>query len=450
LVTKLKDYITIANQLQSNYQVIVIYRILYVDDEPGLLEIGKLFLEREDGFAVDTLTSAVQALELVQTERYNAIISDYQMPDIDGITFLKQLKASGNQIPFILFTGRGREEVVIEALNEGADFYIQKGGDLTSLFVELAYKIRQAVARREIEDSLRESEKRLSDIIAFLPNATFAIDRAGVIITWNRAIEEMTGFPAEIMVGKGDCEYSLPFYGKCQPILIDLIFEPDEVIEPKYSHIIREKDVLIAEVTLQSLQGRKVTFVCKASPLYNSQGEIVGAIESIQDITEQKKAEDELMAAYEQITAAEEVLRAQFDELKQNQQIIRESEEKYRILADHTRDGVFIAQEGRLMVVNQAMLSITGYTEEELLGKPLTVPIAPEDRDMVTTRHKSRLSGNSEPEMYEFSLIHKDQQRRMKVIMSVGAGTYQGKPATIGTVHDVTEERKLGRVAETK
>jgi DNA-binding response OmpR family regulator len=129
-------------------------RILYVDDEPGLLSIGKLFLEREGVFAVNTLTSAEVALEQLNTERYDAIISDYQMPGMDGITFLKRLKASGNTTPFIIFTGKGREEVVIEALNEGADFYLQKGGEPRAQFMELANKIRYAVTRKQVEEEI--------------------------------------------------------------------------------------------------------------------------------------------------------------------------------------------------------------------------------------------------------------------------------------------------------
>ncbi len=77
-------------------------RVLYVDDEPGLLGIGKRFLEKEGAFAVDTLTSAVDALESLKTERYDVIISDYEMPEMDGIGFLKQLKTSGNSTPFII------------------------------------------------------------------------------------------------------------------------------------------------------------------------------------------------------------------------------------------------------------------------------------------------------------------------------------------------------------
>ncbi len=79
--------------------------VLYVDDEPSLLEIGKLFLERNSQFGVDIITSAPAALTLLKTKRYDAIISDYQMPVMDGIELLKKVRTSGNTIPFILFTG---------------------------------------------------------------------------------------------------------------------------------------------------------------------------------------------------------------------------------------------------------------------------------------------------------------------------------------------------------
>jgi signal transduction histidine kinase len=133
-------------------------RILYVDDEPSLLDIGKLFLEQDGTFTVDTLISASEALIRLKMERYDAILSDYQMPEMDGITFLKQLRASKNTTPFIIFTGRGREDVVIDALNNGADFYIQKGGEPRSQFAELSNKIRYAVSRKHSEEALGESE----------------------------------------------------------------------------------------------------------------------------------------------------------------------------------------------------------------------------------------------------------------------------------------------------
>jgi len=136
----------------------VAIRVLYVDDEPALLDLGKLYLERDGTFIVDTLISVSDALMQINTERYDAILSDYQMPEMDGITFLKQLRASGNKTPFVIFTGRGREEVVIEALNNGADFYIQKGGDVKAQFAELSNKIHYAVSHKQSNEALGVSE----------------------------------------------------------------------------------------------------------------------------------------------------------------------------------------------------------------------------------------------------------------------------------------------------
>jgi PAS domain S-box-containing protein len=139
--------------------------VLYVDDETGLLEIGKAFLEMTGEFTVDTDTSAKHALEIIKQGRYDAVISDYQMPGMDGITFLKEVRKSGNTIPFIIFTGRGREEIVIQALNEGADFYLQKGGEPTAQFTELAHKIRLAVRERKAVAALEKSEERYRAVV---------------------------------------------------------------------------------------------------------------------------------------------------------------------------------------------------------------------------------------------------------------------------------------------
>ena len=206
----------------------------------------------------------------------DAVVSDFQMPGMDGIEFLKAVRSKFGSIPFILFTGRGREEVVIEAINNGTDFYIQKGGDPRAQFAELAHQIRQAVARRTAERSRIESEKRLSDIINFLPDATFAIDRAGTVIAWNRAIEEMTGVAAQVMLGKGNYEYAVPFYGERRPILIDLIFSSPEEIQAHYSQIVQDGTMLAAETALPRVHGEIRTLWGKASPLYDKNGQIAG------------------------------------------------------------------------------------------------------------------------------------------------------------------------------
>jgi PAS domain S-box-containing protein len=269
-------------------------RVLYVDDEPPLLEIATLFLERGGTFAVMTSTSATTALDMLATHSFDAIVSDYQMPGMDGIAFLKAVRERFVDVPFILFTGRGREEIAIEALNSGADFYIQKGGDPASLFAELEHKVRQATGRRQAEHLRRESEKRLLDIIDFLPDATFAIDRAGTVIAWNRAMEEMTGRSAAEMLGKGDHEYAIPFYGTRRPLLIDLALSSCDDTRLYDSFVRDDRGGLTAETSDARPRGRPCVLWGRATPLMDAEGAITGAIESIRDITSTKLAEQRL------------------------------------------------------------------------------------------------------------------------------------------------------------
>jgi len=165
------------------------YSVLYVDDEPALLEIAKLILEQQGEFTLTTITSAIEALTMIREIGFDAVVADYQMPGMDGIVFLKKTRAIFGDLPFILFTGKGREEVVIEAINNGADSYIQKGGDPRSQFAELAHKIKNAIERKRIGDALKQDEIRFETLVTFHQMAlaplrelmTFAIEKAVVI-----------------------------------------------------------------------------------------------------------------------------------------------------------------------------------------------------------------------------------------------------------------------------
>jgi PAS domain S-box-containing protein len=271
------------------------FSVLYVDDEPELLQIAKIFLERHGKFHVDTVTSAAEAFRLLESGNYEAIVSDYQMPVMDGIAFLKKIRASGNTIPFIIFTGRGREEIVIQALNEGADFYLQKGGEAKSQFAELAHKIRLAVEHRRADKKVSDQERLQADILNFLPDATFAINTEGTVIAWNRAMENLTGTPASSIIGKGGYAYAIPFYHEERPILIDLVLKNDPTTKARYPFIKRNGNILYAELTVPNFRDKRDAVLWfTASPLYDTAGTMVGAIESIRDITERKMVKDSL------------------------------------------------------------------------------------------------------------------------------------------------------------
>ncbi|HET6460393.1 MAG TPA: PAS domain S-box protein [Syntrophales bacterium] len=196
--------------------------------------------------------------------------------------------------------------------------------------------------RKWAEDALRESERRLADIIDFLPDATLAIDLEGKIIAWNRAIEEMTDVKAADILGKGDYEYALPFYGIRRPILVDLVLKPDKKIERSYYSILeKNKDLLIVETWVPFLKWKKAFLWAKASPLYDSKGDIVGAIESIRDITARKEAE----------------------------RMLQESEEKYRSLASSIDVMYLVDKDCRYQFMNEGFLSRRGLTLGDVEGR---------------------------------------------------------------------------------
>lgn len=169
---------------------------------------------------------------------------------------------------------------------------------------------RDITDRKRAEQALRESEQRLTEIIDFLPDATFVIDNEGTVVAWNRAVEEMTGIPASEMLGKGEYEYALPFHGERRPVLVDLVNNRDPRIEKTYDVVERRGRKLIAESAHTLLTEQGVYLAATAGPLFDSQGNVTGAIESVRDITDRKNTEKALQQAKE---AAESASRARSD-----------------------------------------------------------------------------------------------------------------------------------------
>ena len=145
----------------------------------------------------------------------------------------------------------------------------------------------------EAEEALKKSERMLSDIINFLPEPTFAIDLEGKIIIWNREMEKMMGVKSGQMLGKSNFEHALPFYGKRVPMLIDMVSKLDKKNLKRYSYFKKEKNFLYAEHSFE-LNGKTHCLWCKASPIYDHNNQLIGAIESMQDVTDSKNAVAEL------------------------------------------------------------------------------------------------------------------------------------------------------------
>jgi two-component system cell cycle sensor histidine kinase/response regulator CckA len=157
--------------------------------------------------------------------------------------------------------------------------------------------IRNITARKQAEEELSESRRRLEDIIEFLPDATLVIDQEGKVIAWNRAMETMTGVRKEDMLGKGDYEYAIPFYGIRRPILIDYALHPDKVMERQYTATRRVGDIILGEAFAPNLPPGDMHLYATASVLHDSKGKIIAAIECIRDNTERKRLAERLNRA---------------------------------------------------------------------------------------------------------------------------------------------------------
>lgn len=157
---------------------------------------------------------------------------------------------------------------------------------------------REIQERTLAEAAMVDSERRLADIINFLPDPTFVINKDGVVIAWNRAIEKLTGINAKDMLGRDSYEYALPFYKKRRPLLIDLVLKPDSQFEETYATIKREGDgTLVGDSFIPDIGGRAIYLMASAAVLYDSRGQVYGAIESMRDITDRKLAEEDLKSA---------------------------------------------------------------------------------------------------------------------------------------------------------
>ncbi len=254
-------------------------KTLLVDDEKSLLEQAEIFLENQDQeIEVLTAPSAGEALGMLDEEDFDVIVSDYQMPRMNGLELLKEIRKGRNSdIPFIVFTGKGREEVAIKALNLGADRYLQKGGDPKSQYGVLAKSINQEYKHWKSKRKWKESEKEKS-IILESTSDKIAYHDLDHNITWaNKSYLEAVEKNLE-EIKEGKC-YNI-WYGKdepCEGCPIDRALTSGETEKGEISPSEDDKYWLMT-----------------GTPVRNEEGNIKGVLGSSLDITETKKVEKEL------------------------------------------------------------------------------------------------------------------------------------------------------------
>jgi PAS domain S-box-containing protein len=415
------------------------YTVLYVDDEAGLLEIGKFFLEEDGQFIVDTITSAPAALALLETKVYDAIISDYHMPVMDGIEFLKIVRTSGNTIPFILFTGRGREEIVIQALNEGADFYLQKGGEPVSQFTELAHQIVHAVKRKRAEKELAISVEKYRRIVETTDEGIWQMDEKFETNFVNPKIAEILGYAPEEMIGRNIASFMTAE---------DMSDNSSRNEERRLGKSGRYERRFITK------DGRIRWMQVSATPLMDPDGTFRGSFVMCSDITDRKTAGDEiarrnedLQVAYEQLTATEEELRQNYDELAKSQELIKESERKYRnVVEDQTEFISRFLPDGTHIFANETYCRYFNMDRDKILGHRFRPKIPKGDRDLLE-HYFASLTPDHPSDTIENRIIMPDGSLRWQWWSNRAIFDHSGKVTEYQAVgRDITEE-KIAKIA---
>ncbi|PVX26279.1 MAG: hypothetical protein CW691_01855 [Candidatus Bathyarchaeum sp.] len=252
--------------------------VLHVDDDADFLVISKRHLKKYGSFEIDNALSVTAAMKKIEQKSYDTIISDYQIFDANGLDFFKQLRANGNNTPFILFTGEYREEIAIEALTLGAERYFNKNEKQEKLYFELAYAIKKTVKNKNAE-TLQESESRYKMMIDHAPDIILTADNNGIVTSCNSTFERETGYSKSEVLDKSFLE--TPFARG-----MDI-----EFAKTLFSNVLQGKTQEPAEITWLHKDGTLRASELRIN-LNKKNDKTVDLIVFAHDITEQKKAEE--------------------------------------------------------------------------------------------------------------------------------------------------------------
>jgi PAS domain S-box-containing protein len=506
--------------------------VLHVDNDAEFLKNSKRFLETHNPFQIEIVLSVKEALRKLRQKSYDAIVSAYRMSERDGLDFLKELRDRGDDVPFILFTGKGREEVAIKALNLGADRYFNKSGKPKTVYGELSHGIITAVKAKRAEKALQESEEKYRKQFEEAMDAIFLADaETGITVDCNRAATKLVGRKKSELVGKHQ-----------------RILHPPEAIEGGFSRTFmqhrKEKKPQILEDQIITKNGEIRDVIINATTFELEGKKLIQA--TFHDITEHKKTDEKLkeserkyrlltenitdvvyiqdmnlnvtyaspsvekLSGYtpeellklrpenfmtresfergaadfkETITSAAEnphyeiplkqyeyvrkdgstfwgelkmkLLRdsnnnlvgvqgtlRDITERKKTEEKLRESEEKFRNLAEKSPNMIFINKKGRVVYANKRCEEVMGYKREEFYSPNFDffTLIAPESMKKLKSNYSKHRKGE-EVHPYEYSLITKEGQR-LEAILTSKLMTYEGDPAILGIITDITERKK--------
>ena len=364
--------------------------VLHVDDEPDFAELTAEFLKREDDdFTVTTATSASEGIEHLSCGDFDCIVSDYDMPTRNGIEFLKSVRENSPDLPFVLFTGKGSEEIAGEAISAGVTDYLQKKRG-TDQYTVLANRLRNAVQRHRAE----KERKRQRKAIETAQEGISILNEDGEYIYVNQAYAGIYGYEPEEVIGK---EW-------------DLTCPTDEttIVQDVIMPIVAEDGYWSGETT--GLRADGTTFVEDHTVAQTDTGELIC---SVRDRTVEQKQKATLT--------------------------------QFRTLVETLNDPVYVVDEtGQFEYVNDAFTELVGYDRETIIGASPALIKSPETVDR-SENHLGRILSSDGPDSIQFEIeILPNQDEPIPCEDHMGVLPYEGESfeGSVGILRDISQRKE--------
>jgi len=254
--------------------------ILHVDDDSSFLELSAEFLAQEDNrFAIDTATSPDDGMEVLEHRSVDCVISDYQMPETNGIEFLEAVRETNPELPFILFTGEGSEKVASDAISVGATDYLQKQTG-TEQYQLLANRVVNAVESYQTQRELRQYQR----LVETVGDPMYILDADGKVTLANQALAEMLGYERSAVLGMNVREFlDEDDYEVGSNRLAEIQTDP-------------ETDWSTYEVEIRTADDRAIPTEINIAPVTGSDGTYEGSVGVVRDISDRRQREQRLQA----------------------------------------------------------------------------------------------------------------------------------------------------------
>jgi PAS domain S-box-containing protein len=257
-------------------------QVLHVDDELQFGELTKTILESEyDTFEVIIETNPREVLELINYHDIDCLVSDYDMPEMDGIELLERVREEHSTLPVILFTGKGTEEVASRAISAGVTEYLQKEGG-TDQFTILANRIRNAVEKRVN----KRKRDQYQTVVETAGDAMYVLDEDGYIEIVNEAFERMAGYDRDELIGSHASEF----------LSSDQIEQGTEAIQS----LLRDDERDAEQFTFRANRPDGESRLYETTVSLVERDGLAGSVGTVRDITEERRTEKLLSGLFEE------------------------------------------------------------------------------------------------------------------------------------------------------